>query len=74
LVGTVFDDSELEKLHYPVSIKGVLFAPQEKIVLVRNERDEWALPGGRIEPDEAPGQCLAREIAEELSLRVEAGP
>jgi 8-oxo-dGTP pyrophosphatase MutT (NUDIX family) len=58
---------------YPVSIKGVLFTPQREVVLMRNERDEWELPGGRIEPDETPPRCLAREIAEELSLQVEVG-
>lgn len=58
---------------YPVSIKGVLFTPNNDVVLVRNERDEWELPGGRIEPDETPEQCLSREIAEELSLHVEVG-
>jgi 8-oxo-dGTP pyrophosphatase MutT (NUDIX family) len=58
---------------YPVSIKGVLFTPQREVVLMRNARDEWELPGGRIEPDETPPQCLAREIAEELSLQVEVG-
>lgn len=60
-------------LTYPISIKGVLFTPNHEVVLVRNERDEWELPGGRIEPDETPAQCLAREIAEELSLCVEVG-
>jgi 8-oxo-dGTP pyrophosphatase MutT (NUDIX family) len=60
-------------LDYPVSIKGVLFTPNQEAVLVRNERDEWELPGGRIEPGETPEQCLAREIAEELCLRVDVG-
>jgi 8-oxo-dGTP pyrophosphatase MutT (NUDIX family) len=71
---SIFAGSEPQKLDYPISIKGVLFTRQEKVVLMRNERDEWELPGGRIEPDETPEQCLAREIKEELSLRIEVGP
>lgn len=58
---------------YPVSIKGVLFAPDGKVVLLLNEREEWELPGGRIEAGESPPECLAREIEEELNVRVAVG-
>jgi hypothetical protein len=34
---------------YPVSIKGVVFI-DGRVVLLQNERDEWELPGGRLEP------------------------
>ena len=58
---------------WPVSIKGVVLVGG-KVVLLRNERKEWELPGGRLERGEEPEACLAREIAEELSLHVEVGP
>ena len=58
---------------WPVSIKGVVLVGG-KLVLLRNERAEWELPGGRLERGEEPEACLAREIAEELSLQVEVGP
>lgn len=58
---------------FPVSVKGVLAAPNGHIVLLKNERDEWELPGGRIEVGESSEQCLAREIDEELGLRVAVG-
>ena len=45
-----------------------------RVVLLKNERAEWELPGGRLERGEEPEACLAREIAEELSLQVEVGP
>lgn len=54
---------------YPVSIKGVLVR-DNRVVLVRNDRAEWELPGGRIELGETPKQCVAREIAEETGLPV----
>jgi 8-oxo-dGTP pyrophosphatase MutT (NUDIX family) len=44
-----------------------------EVVLLLNERDEWELPGGRIEVGESAPDCLAREIAEELSIEVRVG-
>ena len=40
-------------------------------MLLENERDEWELPGGRLEPGEAPENCLVREFGEELGAAVE---
>ena len=55
---------------YPVSIKGVVFI-DGRVVLLQNERNEWELPGGRLESGETPAECVAREILEELGIRVE---
>lgn len=54
---------------FPVSVKGVVFM-DGKVVLLKNERDEWELPGGRLEPDEDPAACVVWEIAEELGVEV----
>jgi 8-oxo-dGTP pyrophosphatase MutT (NUDIX family) len=40
------------------------------VVLLKNERDEWELPGGRLEAGEDPAACVAREIREELAIAV----
>ena len=58
---------------FPVSIKGVVFV-DDRVVLLQNERDEWELPGGKLEPGEDPGQCAVREVKEELALDVALGP
>ena len=60
-------------MRYCVSIKGVLRSPQGAFVLHRNEREESELPGGQIEIGESSARCLAREIEEELGLRVRVG-
>jgi 8-oxo-dGTP pyrophosphatase MutT (NUDIX family)/GNAT superfamily N-acetyltransferase len=54
---------------FPVSVKGVLFE-HGRVVLLENERGEWELPGGRLEPGETPAACLAREFAEEIGVGV----
>lgn len=58
---------------FPVSVKGVVFLGGQ-VVLLKNNRDEWELPGGKLELGESPEICVAREITEELSIDVQVGP
>jgi len=37
--------------------------------LVKNNRNEWELPGGRLEPNELTEETLEREIYEELNIK-----
>ncbi|MGW3953656.1 NUDIX domain-containing protein [Streptomyces sp. NPDC004752] len=45
-----------------------------RVLLLLNERNEWELPGGRLERGETPEQCVVREIAEESGWQTMAGP
>ena len=56
-----------------MSVKGIVVI-DGGVVLARNEREEWELPGGRIEPDDrSPQVALGRECAEELGIDVSVG-
>ena len=58
---------------FPVSVKGVVIR-DDRVLLLRNERDEWELPGGKLELGEDPESCVAREITEEVGWAVTTGP
>jgi 8-oxo-dGTP pyrophosphatase MutT (NUDIX family) len=58
---------------FPVSVKGVA-VQGGRVLLLQNERNEWELPGGKLELREDPADCVVREIREEAGWEVTAGP
>ncbi|MEZ5410175.1 MAG: NUDIX domain-containing protein [Acidimicrobiales bacterium] len=58
---------------WSVSVKGVV-GWDGRVVVLRNRRGEWELPGGRLDASDAsPAAALRREMVEELGLEVEVG-
>ena len=55
---------------FPISIKAIII-DDNKVLCLKNERNEWDLPGGKIEFNEDIENCLIREIKEETNLSVE---
>lgn len=66
------DASDGASVRFPVSVKGVLLRDGH-VVLVRNSRGEWELPGGKLEPGESLQACVEREVREELGVAVTVG-
>ncbi|MEV7778641.1 NUDIX domain-containing protein [Kitasatospora sp. NPDC088351] len=59
---------------FPISIKGVVLDDEGRVLLLKNERAEWELPGGKMESGEAAPDRVAQEILEGSGWRAEAGP
>jgi 8-oxo-dGTP pyrophosphatase MutT (NUDIX family) len=59
-------------MEWPVSVKAVL-GWEDRYVLLRNDRGEWELPGGRLDRGEQPTEALERELMEELSVKATVG-
>ncbi|GAA2496111.1 NUDIX hydrolase [Streptomyces murinus] len=58
---------------FPISVKGVVLDPQGRVLLLKNERAEWELPGGKLEGPESPEQRVETEIREESGWTASAG-
>ncbi|MFI6498813.1 NUDIX domain-containing protein [Nonomuraea typhae] len=56
-----------------MSVKGVIVR-DGKVLLLRNERDEWEPPGGKLELGEEPPDRLRQEILEEVGWPATVGP
>lgn len=54
---------------FPISIK-VIIVDDNKILCLKNERNEWDLPGGKLNFKENIEECLKREVKEETNLSI----
>ena len=56
---------------YRISIKGLLLdETRTKFLVVQEDNGLWELPGGGLDHEESPQECLRREIKEEMGLEV----
>lgn len=52
-----------------ISVKAIV-VDDDKIWLRKNERNDWELPGGRLDEGEQPEETVTREIQEELGMKL----
>jgi len=55
---------------YRVSVKALVFDAGNRLLVVQEQAGHWELPGGGWEHGETLEQCLARELHEELDVRL----
>lgn len=58
----------MDNRDYHVTIKGLFFDEQGRVLLVQEDSGVWDLPGGRIEHGEDFHDTLTRECREEMGL------
>lgn len=63
---------------YPIVVAAGVVYLDGKILAARRKSGAhlaglWEFPGGKLQEDESPEACLAREFEEELGVRVRAG-
>jgi 8-oxo-dGTP pyrophosphatase MutT (NUDIX family) len=61
---------------YPRVLATLVYAIRDDEVLLHQRVKDpnkglWVAPGGKLEPDESPAECAAREMREETGLGVE---
>lgn len=56
---------------FQVSVKGLFFNQENKLMLIQEKNGLWEFPGGRIQKGEQFVDCLKRECREETGLECE---
>lgn len=58
----------------PLQVTAALVEEGGRYLITQRRSGRWEFPGGKQEPGESLAQALAREMVEELAVKVEVGP
>lgn len=58
---------------YRVSVKGLVLNEAGDPLVIKEQQDEWSLPGGGLDHGEKPKDALEREFREELGVKAKVG-
>lgn len=68
-------DAETGWYAVPATLKAVVVSPRGEVLLAKNHRQQWELPGGwPTAEDHSSEDVLRREVLEESGLHVTPGP
>ena len=62
-----------------IRVTAAIIESDDKILIAQRKSEDdifgglWEFPGGKIEDGETPEECMARELMEELEIKVEVG-
>jgi mutator protein MutT len=61
-----------------ITVTAAVIKRDDQILAARRAKGKhlagfWEFPGGKLEPNETPEQCLARELAEEFGIETRVG-
>lgn len=62
-----------------IPVTAAIVIERGELVLITQRREgganalKWEFPGGKLETDESPEECLSREIREELCIEIDVG-
>ena len=62
-----------------IRVTAAIIESDDKILIAQRKSEDdifgglWEFPGGKIENGETPEECMARELMEELEIKVEVG-
>jgi 8-oxo-dGTP diphosphatase len=71
-MGAVSERSTILVAAGVVSLNGRILAARRRAG--SHLEGKWEFPGGKMESNESPEECLIREFREELGVAIEAGP
>ncbi|MCP4523550.1 MAG: NUDIX hydrolase [Candidatus Gracilibacteria bacterium] len=62
----------IENCWYRISVKALIYNKKGDFLLCKEKNGTWDLPGGGLDHNENPANCLKRELYEEMGLKIKS--